>query len=69
MTLEQALKRIQDKESQVTNLQKEIRETKAQLKNLTLCKVGDKVLVNWGSNNEECYVANVEYNSYHKDLY
>jgi hypothetical protein len=70
MILEQALKRIQDKESQITNLQKEIRETKAALKNITPYKIGDKVRVDWGTNtSEDCYIADVHYNSYHKDLY
>jgi hypothetical protein len=70
MILEQALKRIQDKESQITNLQKEIRETKAALKNITPYKIGDKVRVNWGTNtSEDCYIADVDYNSYCKDLY
>jgi len=70
MTLEQALKRIQDKESQIDNLQKEIRETKAALKNITPYKIGDKVKVDWGTkDSEDCYIADVEYNPYYKELY
>jgi hypothetical protein len=58
MTLEQALKRIQDKISQITKLEREIADTKAELKNLTPLKVGSKVLVD---GDIECYIADVEW--------
>lgn len=66
MTLEQAIKKILDKQSQVKQLEKEILDTKRELKNLTPYKVGDLVKVD---NKYEVYVSDVQWywcNSYYE---
>lgn len=62
MTIEQAIKRINDKQSQINNLQKEIRETQLQIKQLCPLKVGDLVLVN---GDKKVYISGIEYKSTH----
>lgn len=60
MTLEQAIKRIQDKQSQITQLQREVRDTISKLKDLTPFKVGGKVKVTSGRTIKVCFVSGVE---------
>ncbi len=64
MTLEQAIQRILDKESQISQLQSEIRLAKQNLKNLTPYKIGDKVLVVAGTKSMEVYIQGVEWSTH-----
>lgn len=70
MTLEQALKRIQDKESQIDSLEQEIRETKEKLIELTPLKKGDKVKLTGYKNKETiCFVSGVEYKLWREEQF
>lgn len=72
MNLKQAIKQIEDKESQVIQLEKEIEDIKSKLIELTELKYGDKVKVttkDWEKNIEKtiCYISGCEYKGYAKD--